>query len=90
MWSPEVLIVIGAFVLIVALYAIAKGRGFKFSAQRGKNKVELGVTEKKEVSPEPSGGAGSISDVKVLDQGKIQQSENVNIHIGHSSEKKKD
>ena len=91
MQAQDILIAVGIVaVVLVALFAIAKGRGFKFTAQRGKNKLEMDIAEKKEASSKPSGESGNIKDVEVLDQGKIENSSNVNIHIGHKIEKKKD
>ncbi len=77
----------------MALYAVAKGRGFKFTAQRAKTKLGLDINGKQEISPKPSGKSGesgSIKDVSVLDKGKVESSSNVNIHIGHNIEKEKD
>ena len=91
MSTQDVLIVVGIVaVTIVAFYAIAKGRGFKFTAQRGESKIEVDVTEEQHEGSKLSGEAGSIKDVSVLDQGKVENSSDVNIHIGHNIEKKDD
>ncbi len=94
MSGQEILIAVGIVaVLLVALYAVAKGRGFKFIAQRAKTKLGLDISGRQEVSPKPSGessGSGSIKDVSVLDKGKVEGRSSVNIHIGHNIEKEKD
>ena len=82
------IVVVAAFVLIAALFAIVKGRGFRFGLNWRNTKVEIDIAEKKEASPNPIDNSGSISGVSVLDKGKIEGSENVNIHVGHSINRK--
>jgi hypothetical protein len=91
MGTNEILIaIIIAGVVLVAFYAIAKGRGFRFAAQRGKTKLEMDITGKQEEDSASSSETGSIKDVSVLDQGKVESSDNVSIHIGHETKEKKD
>lgn len=89
--SKEIVIAVGilAVVLVVALCAIAKGRGFKFAAQRGKTKLEVDIAGKQEDSSKPSGESGNIKDVSVLSEGKVEGGD-VDIHIGHNIDKKTD
>lgn len=85
--------IVGAIILavvVVALVAIAKGRGFSFSARRGETRLEMDITGKQGDALEPSGESDTIKDVSVLEQGKIENSSNVNIHIGHKVEKAQD
>lgn len=90
MSAQETLIALGiAAVVLVAFCAIVKGRGIKFAAQRGETKLEMDVTAKREEGLKPSGESETIKDVSVLGQGKVENSSNVNIHIGHNIKRKK-
>ncbi|MBA7693238.1 hypothetical protein ES703_101816 [subsurface metagenome] len=90
MSAQQIVIAVGIVaVVLVALYAIAKGRGFKFAAQRGKTKLEMDIAGKQEDSSKPSGESGNIKDVSVLSEGKVEGGD-VNIHIGHNIDKKAD
>ena len=89
--SSEVLIAVAAVavvVLLVALYAIAKGRGFQFSAKRGDSQMTLDVSQKPETASASAGdpigskAPGVIDNVSVLNQGKVNQS-TVSVQIGH-------
>lgn len=90
MFSQEILIAVGIVaVVLVALYAIAKGRGFKFAAQRGKAKLKLDIGGKQEDSSKPSGESGNIKDVSVLSKGNVVGGK-LTVHVGHNIDKKTD
>ena len=77
-------IVVAVVILIIVLYAIAKKRNVRIGIKRRDTEFKIDVTEEKQTSQKPLNDPGSISEVKILNQGTIQGSKNVNIQVGHS------
>ena len=71
---------------LVAYFAIAKGRGFRFTAKKGSAEIGLEVSKEGDSPSDDSKGVGDIEDVSVLNEGKIKDAK-VDIHIGHKIKK---
>jgi hypothetical protein len=73
--------------LVVLILAIRRGRNINVHMEKGNAKFGLEVNGPE--APEPretaAEGAGNISDVSILNQGQVRDSNNMNIHVGHSS-----
>jgi len=81
-------LVVGIIVVgLIACFAIAKGRGFRFTAKKGNIEIGMRVSEEGESSSGTSKGVGDIKDVSVLKKGKVEKAK-VDIHIGHKIDKK--
>jgi len=83
------IVVVAVVIVIIVLYAIAKKKNVRIWIKRKDTGAGISVTEEKETEQKPSEGAGNISDVEILNHGTIQDSNNVNIHVGHSTKNNK-
>ncbi len=78
-----------AAIAIVAIFAVARGRGFRFQLARGDNKLDLGI-DGTPSGGEPPPAPGAISDVAILKGGKVERSPNTTIQVGHRIEERRD